>query len=56
VQLSGKKGKGGIDWYKYQEVVLKKLRLPFAYALKLKKLELEVKIIEDRALIYKSYY
>jgi hypothetical protein len=31
-----KKGRGAIDWYRYQEVILKKLLLPFAYALKLK--------------------
>jgi hypothetical protein len=37
-------------------VILKKLLLLFAYALKLKKPELEVKIMEDNALIYKSHY
>jgi hypothetical protein len=25
-----KSSKGGIDWYKYQEVILKKMLLPFA--------------------------
>jgi hypothetical protein len=37
-------------------VVLKKLLLPFAYVLKLKKPELEVKVMEDKAPVYKSYY
>ena len=49
-----KDGKGGIDWYRYQEKILKPLLLPFAKKLK-EKLG-QVRVQEDGALSYLSCY
>jgi len=51
-----KKGRGGIDWYRYQEVILKKILLPFANKLQRKKPGAKVQVVEDGAPAHKSCY
>jgi hypothetical protein len=47
-------GKGGVNWYRYQEKILKPLFLPFAK--KCSKKRPRTLVQEDKALAYTSQY
>jgi hypothetical protein len=49
------KGRGGIDWYRYQEVVLKKILLPWVKKIK-KTMGLDLMVQEDGAPAHASEY